>query len=196
MKYSNNIKKYLFPIYIGTLISFLTTLFYFEYVEDEHDFAILNKGKRDKDNKLIIMADDPRFDPNYGRTGMTIIGVVNLLFTLINIYVVARKTYETKATYWASQWGPIDATFCLFNLIIVILILNFDKSEFLRYLEAIASILMAQKSLYFLEMNSKLAPLIFIFYKVLSDIYYFVWIIAILFLAFASSFYLLGRNQL
>ena len=96
MKYSNYIKRYLFPIYMATLALFLATLFYFEYVEDEHDFATLNKGKRDKDNKLLIMADDPRLDPNYGRTTMTVIGVLNMIITFINIYVVARKTYETR----------------------------------------------------------------------------------------------------
>ena len=41
-------------------------------------------------------------------------------------------------------------------------------------------------------MHSKIAPLIIIFYQVLSDIIDFVVVILIMFIAFSTSFYLLG----
>jgi hypothetical protein len=124
---------------------------------------------------------------------MLIIGLINLAITLINIGIVAIKTYKAN-TYWKSYWGPIDTSFCLVNFIIVMFVIVHQKSQFLRYLEALAAILLAAKSLYFLEMNAKLAPLVYILFEVFGDILWFVLIIFIMFLAFSSSFYLLGQN--
>lgn len=39
LKYSTRIQKILLPIYAFTLVFFLGTLFYFEIVENEKDFA-------------------------------------------------------------------------------------------------------------------------------------------------------------
>lgn len=60
MKYSRKILSFLFPIYVATVIIFLTTLFYFEIAENEKEYAKDNKTKRDKNNKRLILEDDPR----------------------------------------------------------------------------------------------------------------------------------------
>lgn len=125
LKYSRRIQSFLFPIYAFTVLFFLATLFYFELVEDERDYAEANKNKRDKKNKLKILPGDPRLDPDYGRSWMMLIGSLNMLMTLINIGIVVLKTYITRETYWNSQWGPLDTAFCIFNFIVVVMILNF-----------------------------------------------------------------------
>lgn len=144
----------------------------------------------------MVLKTDPRLDKNYGRGYMIMFTFCNLITTLINIVVVVLKTIYTRDSYWSSQWGPIDTAFCFCNFIIVCMLFYYEPTEFLRYLEAFTAILLGQKSLYFLEMNDKIAPLIFIFYKVLDEIKYFMLVIAIMFLAFSSAFYLLGQNQM
>lgn len=115
---------------------------------------------------------------------------------MVNLYFVGYKSYYSGATYWNSYTAPIDTLFCIVNFSIIGMVLYFKPTQALRILEAFGTILLAQKSLYFLEMNSKIAPLIIIFYQVLSDIQYFIIVILIMFLAFATSFYLLGQNQI
>lgn len=46
-QYSKKILNTLLPIYLGTMTMFLATLFYFEYIEDENDWAKENLNKRD-----------------------------------------------------------------------------------------------------------------------------------------------------
>lgn len=145
---------------------------------------------------MLVLDTDPRLDPNYVRGLMTLIGIGNLILTIVNIGVVVLKTKHTGESYWNSQWSYLDFSYCFINFIIVCLILNYKPYAVLRYLEAFNAIILAQKSLYFLEMVDKIAPLINILYQVLGEIKYFLLVIVIMFCAFASAFYLLGQNQL
>jgi hypothetical protein len=194
-RYKSQIFRILFPIYILTVVIYLITMYEYERIEDAKDFVLQNKGKRDKNNTLLVAENDERLAKDFGQFEMNIWGGINLVVTLVNIAIVAVKT--TKAnTYWKSYWGPIDTTFCLVNFLIVIMVFQHRQSNFLRYLEALAAILLAAKSLYFLEMNSKLAPLVYILFEVFADITWFILVILIMFLAFSSAFYLLGQNQI
>jgi hypothetical protein len=42
------------------------TLFSYETLEDDKAFVTKNKGKRDKNNKLLVQPDDKRFAKDYG----------------------------------------------------------------------------------------------------------------------------------
>lgn len=125
---------------------------------------------------------------------MIFLGIFNLVITILNVGVVVAKTYYTGESYWNSQWSYIDSVFCFVNLTIVVMILNYTPRAVLRYLTAFNAILLAQKSLYFLEMNNKVAPLVNILYQTLTKIRYFLLINIIMFCAFASAFYLLALN--
>ena len=110
----------------------------------------------------------------------------------MNTGVVVFKIYYSTASYLNNYWAPIDILFCIVNFFIIGMIINYEPTQALRIFEAFGMILLAQKSLYFLEMNSKIAPLILIFYQVLYDILDFIVVILIMFCAFSSAFYLLG----
>lgn len=100
MKYSRKVLFFLLPVYILTVLFFLATLFYFELVEDERDWAKTNKRGRDNKNKLLVQPDDERLNDDYGKGWMMVIGSFNFIMTVINIavfYVKSRKSYET---YW------------------------------------------------------------------------------------------------
>lgn len=159
-----------------------------------HDEALSKLNKRDASGKVLVTKDDPVLQPNYGKTGMMIIAVFNIITTLINCYIVGYKTKYASESYWNNYTAYLDTLFCIINIFIICLVIYYKPTHFLRYLEAFGTILLLQKSLYFLEMNQKIAPLILIFYEVFIDIIYFSVVILIMFCAFATSFYLMGQN--
>lgn len=65
----------------------------------------------------------------------------------------------------------------------------------LRVVEAFIAILIWNKSLYFMSLVNEIAPLVTIIFKVFYDILNFMLVLAIVILAFANSFYLIGKNQ-
>ena len=168
----------------------------FEFAEDERDWAKQNLGKRDANNTVIVTKEDKRLEANYGYNQMLPLSIFNLILNLINTSIVVFKTYQSAASYWNNYWAPIDTLFVLINFFIIGMVMNYEPTQALRIFEAFGMILLAQKSLYFLEMHSKIAPLIIIFYQVLYDILDFMFVILIMFCAFSSAFYLLGQNQL
>lgn len=64
----------------------------------------------------------------------------------------------------------------------------------LRVVEAFIAILIWNKSLYFMSLVNEIAPLVTIIFKVFYDILNFMLVLAIVILAFANSFYLIGKN--
>ena len=59
--------------------------------------------KPDKNTgKILVEKNDPRLEKTYGKGWMMIIGVFNLLITLVNIGVVVLKTIYTRDSYWSS----------------------------------------------------------------------------------------------
>ena len=49
--------------------------------------------------------------------------------------------------------------------------------------------------LYYMQLNSQLAPYIHIMIKITKDIVWFLGVLIILICMFANSFYLIGKNQ-
>ena len=48
------------------------------------------------------------------------------------------------------------------------------------------------KSLYFLKLNDKIAPLVFIMVKIVKDIRFFMYVFLIILFSFMVAFYLIG----
>ena len=64
-----------------------------------------------------------------------------------------------------------------------------------RIIEAIVSVLIWTKSLYYMQLSDNMAPLVYIIFKVFFDIKWFMLTLFIAIFAFSNSFYLLGKNQ-
>ena len=64
-----------------------------------------------------------------------------------------------------------------------------------RQIEAALFICMWFKSLYFLALIGKIAPLVDIIFVILKDIKYFMVIYCIGLIAFVNAFYMIGKNQ-
>ena len=64
----------------------------------------------------------------------------------------------------------------------------------LRVVEAFLSVLIWNKSIYFMTLDNKMVPLIAIIFKILKEITYFVVVLVIFMFAFSLSFFLIGKN--
>lgn len=131
---------------------------------------------------------------NYKRTEMIVIGSFNMLMTVLNLTMVALKTFITGKTYWSSHWGPIETLFCILNFTTCVFIFMEGYNLLIRYLEAITFILLALIGTYFMQLHPKVAPLIIIWYKVLYEVFYILFVIVTMAIAFGTAFYLIGRN--
>lgn len=85
----------------------------------------------------------------------------------------------------------------MLNYLIVInhFALNIDVIT-IRIIEAILSVMLWFKSLYYLSLVGEIAPLVDIIFVIFNDIKYFMVIFLIALIAFINAFYIIGRNQL
>jgi hypothetical protein len=95
---------------------------------------------------------------------MIIIQIANIIMTLINIGIVVFKFKYSFESYFYSQNFWLDSLFCLVNLLIIGFAINYEPTQAMRIFEAFGILLLGTKSLYFLEMHRKIAPLILIFF--------------------------------
>jgi hypothetical protein len=68
--------------------------------------------------------------------------------------------------------------------------------EFTRYLEALLSITIWGKLMFYLQLIDELAPLIKIIILIFRDIRWFMIVFIVMIFAFANAFYLVGQNQI
>jgi len=182
-RYKANVWSYLLPLYVVSVMIFVVTAFYVEWLEDNKNLHKDNESKKTEDRRRHIVR--------------VILSIVYLVSTTANLGIVVTKSYFSPITYWkGSQWGMIDSTFVLFSYIISALIMTDTKSTTaaLRYFEAFTAILIAFRGLYFLELNNKFSPLILIMFKVFGDIYYFMLVLILVMFSFTTAFWTIGQN--
>jgi hypothetical protein len=66
----------------------------------------------------------------------------------------------------------------------------------MRVLETLSILFMAMKSLYYLQLISKISPLVDSIFIILREIKYFLLIYSISMVAFMQAYYIFGRNQM
>jgi hypothetical protein len=71
-----------------------------------------------------------------------------------------------------------------------------DSTKALRCIEAILIFLIYVKASYFMSLIDATAPLIDMISEVIFDIRYFIFVLIVQVFAIASSFYIIGQNQL
>lgn len=144
-----------------------------------------------------------------------ILNLVSSISVLLNLF---SQFLNLGKQVFYNHWTYMEAAFCILNLYISARI--YENSNFktalevnekgnlpdlddvhikeessLRVVEAFIAILIWNKSLYFMSLVNEIAPLVTIIFKVFYDILNFMLVLAIVILAFANSFYLIGKNQ-
>lgn len=144
-----------------------------------------------------------------------ILNLVSSISVLLNLF---SQFLNLGKQVFHNHWTYMEAAFCILNLYISARI--YENSNFktalevnekgnlpdlddvhikeessLRVVEAFIAILIWNKSLYFMSLVNEIAPLVTIIFKVFYDILNFMLVLAIVILAFANSFYLIGKNQ-
>jgi len=184
-RYKANVWTFLLPLYVLSLLIFLLTAYYVEWLEDHKNVHKDSKDKDTADKRRVLIK--------------ILLALTYLIITIVNLGIVVTKTYFSPTTYWyGSQWGTIDTVFVLFSFVISALTLTNNKHTVpaLRYFEAFTAILIAFRGLYFLELDPKFSGLILIMFKVFADIQYFVLILLLVVFSFTVAFWTIGQNQL
>lgn len=131
-----------------------------------------------------------------------VLGALNLLANGGLVFILERQTTHNRKNagnpVWGSGWAYLDLAFIIGNLAISGLILRSAARdmEILRAIEAFTLLLLAWKSLYFLQLIDRFSPWVLVIFKIFYAIRAFVVIQIICLFGFASAFYMLGRNQL
>jgi len=142
----------------------------------------------------------------------TMVAALNILLSLypfayIGLQITQLGRGIVKSTFFLfffTRTG-IDALACIgsiyvsFGIFVNGRIVNNDPktaSHHYRVVAAIVCVLLMSKALYFLKLNDRIAPLIFILVRILSDIRYFMFVFLIILAAYMVAFYLIGQVQL
>ena len=119
-------------------------------------------------------------------------------FLLIAIMVIIFKNMGLK--FFSRIYTWIDIAFYSINTCISIIVLflesNDTNQKMERILSCFAVFLFLNKSFYYLKLIDSVAPFVDIIIQIMIDIEYFMMVFFIAMAALATSFYLLGRNQL
>jgi hypothetical protein len=130
-----------------------------------------------------------------------IISAINVITSIYPLYFIFLQALYMKKAIAYNLWAYIDlfgcigsiyCSFCVFwNCGIVN---DQPKSAWHHYriVAAISCILIMGKSLYFLKLIDKIAPLIFIMVKIMGGISQFMIVFGINLLSFMCAFYLIG----
>ena len=133
--------------------------------------------------------------------------ILNLFIALYILGNTIVHGWQIGRAYFKNRWPYVDICCCTLNIYIsinIILETGEHESEQGKYrttqhsqriIEAIVAILIWTKSLYFMALIDEMAPLVYIIFRVFSDIQYFVVTMVIAICAFANAFYLIGKNQ-
>ncbi|TNV87578.1 hypothetical protein FGO68_gene12312 [Halteria grandinella] len=130
----------------------------------------------------------------------TIIGLCSALVLMIFYFkvILLRKCLTLGRYSVYSFWAWLNFVSNSLNLAIVIMVYqqSQDKELQIRRIEALASVLMWFRFLYFFRLIDQTAPLIRMIWQIIYDIRAFIFIFILIILAFANGFWVLSKNQI
>lgn len=130
-----------------------------------------------------------------------IFSVLNIIASIYPIYYIILQGRYLKEQIFKNYWAYIDLMGCIGSLYVSVCVFyncgiykNIPRTAWHHYRQvaAFVCILIMTKSLYFLKLNDKIAPLIFIVVKIFEDIRYFMLVFFIIQFSFMIAFYLIG----
>lgn len=145
-------------------------------------------------------------DPEKSGAGFWAIAfsAANICTSLYPFYFIILQTKYLKKGIFTNMWAYVDFLGCIGSIYVSICIffncgIEYSRPktawQHYRVCAAVVCILIMSKSLYFLKLNDKIAPLIFIMVKIIQDIRFFMYVFFIIQFSFMVAFYLIGQVQ-
>jgi hypothetical protein len=128
-------------------------------------------------------------------TAALVIGICVLVFQVFFIYVEIRQIFFHKLEYLKSFWNMLDIASVILNIAVVVLHLTDVREDDLNAVSSIAVLVLWFRLFYLLRVFSETAYLISMIQAIILEMKYFVLALLIAILAFANTFYILGRND-
>jgi hypothetical protein len=201
-QFSGEIMSKLLPAYIIHQISIICYLYYAE--------GLRLHGYVGGENKLVIDNDSEfKSDIIYLQRMKQIFCVICLAINFVNLYFFIRQTHHLgilSVLKLLRLWSFVDLIIIIVNFIIGWGIFRNDNPNVLyksgtptfvsnmRVIEAFGIMFMWFKSLYYLQLIPRIAPLIDIIFVILRDMKHFLLIFLISTISFIQTYYILGRN--
>jgi hypothetical protein len=157
-----------------------------------------------------VYVQESQSQPDDRELTAVVLAALNVLSALYLLQSVWKQFSHIGFIMFFNQWCVLNIVFCVLTSWVSIMLFQnrksvsigldaesaqIDKIRRFRTVEAFLSILIWNKSIYFMTLSNRMAPLVAIIFKILSDIVNFMIVLAILGLSFALSFYLVGINQ-
>ena len=126
---------------------------------------------------------------------LEIISVINQFFTVIQVIIMILMFKKMGRTFLLRYYTWFDLLFYIFNTMVMTRIINPDPSMRLqRIYETFAIIFFLLKTLYFLKLSDRIAPMISIVFQIIYDIRFFCIIFGLAWFCFSVAFELQGKN--
>lgn len=113
----------------------------------------------------------------------------DLIYVVILMYVSVADLVKIRDASTSVSLGPVD--YKVDNSLLFV----GSNSTVILYFQAILSITIWVKAMYFLQLIDAVAPLIKIISRIFFEIGYFIIVMLIVIFAFANAIYLIGINQ-
>lgn len=124
-----------------------------------------------------------------------ILGAIILIFNFFWGYVEITQMFFHKMEYIKSFWNMLDLSSVILNSTVVILEFAEADYEDINRVSSISVLILYFKLFYFLRIFSATAYLVRMIIEIVLDMKFFVSVLMIATIAFANSFYILGRNS-
>ena len=118
-----------------------------------------------------------------------------LIFQAFFVYVEMHQLYFHRLLYFKSFWNILDIISIFLNVTVVILDLSGADEDDVNAVACIAVLVLWFRLFYLLRVFSETAYLISMIQAIILEMKYFVLALVIAILAFANTFYILGRNS-
>lgn len=123
------------------------------------------------------------------------IGIIILVFQIFFIYVELHQLHFHGFFYFKSFWNMLDIVSIILNITVVIMDLSDVRKDEVNAVACIAVLVLWFRLFYLLRVFSETAYLISMIQAIILEMKYFVLALLIAILAFANTFYILGRNS-
>ena len=123
-----------------------------------------------------------------------IFGATILLFNVYWIYVEITQMIFHKIGYFKSFWNLLDLTSVIMN--VAVIIMEFSSASFanINRVSSVTVLILYFKVFYFLRIFFETGYLVRMIIEIVIDMKNFVIVLLIAVMAFANSYYILGRN--
>ena len=185
--YSYRIIIFLLPPYLAHLIAINLQIYYNEYMR------ALRERMEHEENLVLNVENKKSYDKALIASNLIIVvcGGINILNTLV--FIMQTKYLGTNA--FTRIWSIIDFIIIITNNVTWVNAYYKIGTAKMRLIECLLILCIWFKSMYYMRLIQKIAPLVESIFVILDDMMYFLLVFGIGIFAFAEAFFILGQNQ-